>query len=71
MEKSKEEQWSFIRYCTKSFIKSVKPWKTSLGSAPEEYRKGWNDCIKELNKNEQRFFAHMDKKFNEEDTAKT
>jgi len=42
-----------IIYIINTAIKTVKPWKISHGD--EEYQKGWNDCVKELNKRQKKY----------------
>ena len=42
-----------IIYIINTAIRTVKPWKIRFGH--EEYQKGWNDCIKELNKRQKKY----------------
>ena len=42
-----------IIYLMNTAIRTVKPWK--IRSGHEEYQKGWNDCIKELNKRQKKY----------------
>jgi len=42
-----------IIYIINTAIRTVKPWKIRFGH--EEYQKGWNDCVKELNKRQKKY----------------
>ena len=42
-----------IIYLMNTAIRTVKPCKIRFGH--EEYQKGWNDCIKELNKRQKKY----------------
>ena len=42
-----------IIYIINTAIRTVKPCK--IRSGHEEYQKGWNDCIKELNKRQKKY----------------
>jgi len=42
-----------IIYLLNTAIRTVKPCKIRFGH--EEYQKGWNDCIKELNKRQKKY----------------
>ena len=53
-----------IIYLLNTAIRTVKPCKIRFGH--EEYQKGWNDCIKELNKRQKKYVFE----FNEDLSAK-
>lgn len=48
----------------KSFLRIIKPWKKNIFTDPGDisetnnfsYCNGWNDCIKEIQKNADKFF---------------
>ena len=42
-----------VIYIINTAIRTVKPWKIRFGN--EEYQKGWNDCVKELNKRQKKY----------------
>jgi len=42
-----------IIYLLNTAIRTVKPYKIRFGH--EEYQKGWNDCVKEMNKRQKKY----------------
>ena len=53
-----------IIYIINTAIKTVKPRKISHGD--EEYQRGWNDCIKELNKRQKKYILKFGKYMSDE-----
>lgn len=53
-----------LRPLFKMFLKTNKPWsKKTYSELSQHYDNGWNDCLKELQKNADKWFVHMDKGF--------
>jgi hypothetical protein len=43
----------------KMMLRIIRPWKIR----GDEYANGWNDCLKEMKKNEIRLFKHLEEPF--------
>ena len=65
MKQSKEKMYQQLRFELMTFFRIVKPWKKRLDIGGDEhtYAKGWNDCIKEIKKNGDKFFDMLGNKF--------
>lgn len=48
-----------IYYTIKKTLSVVRPWK--VGHPMSDYDKGWNDCLKEFDKNRTKYLKNLDK----------
>lgn len=53
-----KKQWAEYRQWAKMMLKTIKPWRVNMGS---EYANGWNDCLKQMYKREDKWFKDMEK----------
>jgi len=66
---NKKMNWDFMRQSLKIFFRTVKPWRSkgitsnkfSVKTWEGAYEDGWNNCLKEMKKNELNWFKKMDK----------
>lgn len=59
-----EQLKNFVRETLNGHKRIIKPWKMRTGSENESatYADGWNDCLKEIEKNHKQFMTYTEKK---------
>ena len=56
----------FLLSALKTCFKTINPWKKNVYTAPstdlhsEVYINGWNDCIREIKKNEKKYIQFVE-----------
>lgn len=57
--KAVEEKEKIIRVLT-LHLKAIKPWKNKNG---DEYARGWNDCLKSVEKDHKEFLKFINSRY--------